>query len=154
MQNPQRYTLTLTFIIVLFFIADLVLDLYEGDVDASFLLELIIFSMATALLFYEIRLFREVKTAYERERDRALRLSGELKTIIEERFMTWHFTPSEGEIGWMLLRGYTFAEIASSRKTKEKTVRQQATPLYAKSGCKNRAEFVALFMADLLSAPD
>jgi DNA-binding NarL/FixJ family response regulator len=41
-------------------------------------------------------------------------------------------------------------EIAGVRKVKEKTVRQQATQIYAKSGYAGRHELAAHFIEDLI----
>jgi DNA-binding NarL/FixJ family response regulator len=41
-------------------------------------------------------------------------------------------------------------EIADARSVKEKTVRQQATHIYAKSGYAGRHELVAHFIEDLM----
>jgi DNA-binding NarL/FixJ family response regulator len=42
-------------------------------------------------------------------------------------------------------------EISEAREVKEKTIRQQATSVYAKSGCAGRHELVARFIEDLMS---
>ena len=49
-----------------------------------------------------------------------------------------------------LLKGLSFDEIATVRDTKEKTVRQQATAIYRKSGLNGRHEFAAWFFEDFL----
>jgi DNA-binding CsgD family transcriptional regulator len=154
LKSPQRYTIPISLLIILFFIFDIATDVIEGELKIHIIIELFVFSLATWLLIHEIKLYSKVHSAYKDERDRVQRLSGELQNIIVERFTSWKLTPSETEIAWMLLKGYTFSEIADARNTKEKTVRQQATSLYAKSTCKNRAEFVALFMEDLLIGTD
>ena len=42
-------------------------------------------------------------------------------------------------------------EIADIRQTHEKTVRQQATTIYRKSGLSGRQELAAFFLEDILS---
>ena len=50
----------------------------------------------------------------------------------------------------MVAGGLSFDEIANVRNTKEKTVRQQATAIYRKSGLGSRHEFAAWFFEDFL----
>lgn len=70
--------------------------------------------------------------------------------IIQEQLGKWDFTPSEKEVALLLLKGLSFEEIANVRDTKEKTVRQQATAIYRKSGLNGRHEFAAWFFEDFL----
>jgi len=49
-----------------------------------------------------------------------------------------------------MLKGYSFKEIAVLRQVKEKTVRQQASTIYTKSGSNNRNEFNAFFYEELI----
>lgn len=71
--------------------------------------------------------------------------------VIQEQLEVWEFTPSEKEVALLLLKGLSFDEIANVRDTKEKTVRQQATAIYRKSGLNGRHEFAAWFFEDFLS---
>ncbi len=71
--------------------------------------------------------------------------------VIQEQMSAWEFTPSEKEVALLLLKGLSFEEIATIRDTKEKTVRQQATAIYRKSGLNGRHEFAAWFFEDFLS---
>ena len=50
----------------------------------------------------------------------------------------------------LLLKGLSFREIAAVRQTREKTVRQQASAIYGKSGLEGRHEFAAWFLEDFL----
>ncbi len=71
------------------------------------------------------------------------------QTIITRQMQTWDLSVAEFEIGWMILKGLQFKEIAAARGTSERTVRQQAQAIYAKSGIPNRSEFSAHFLEDL-----
>lgn len=66
------------------------------------------------------------------------------------QFEQWQLTPSEQEIGLLLLKGYSLKEIALLRGTAEKTIRQQASSIYQKSGVSGRHTFSAWFIEDLL----
>ncbi|MFM5894707.1 MAG: tripartite tricarboxylate transporter substrate-binding protein [Novosphingobium sp.] len=71
------------------------------------------------------------------------------RTAIARQMEAWGLSSAELEIGWMILKGLQFKEIAAARGTSERTVRQQAQAIYAKSGIPNRAEFSAHFLEDL-----
>ncbi len=74
----------------------------------------------------------------------------EFSKLIQWQFDEWGLTPSEQEVAHLLLKGLAFREIAEVRKTKEKTVRQQATAIYTKAGLNGRNELAAWFFEDLL----
>ena len=94
------------------------------------------------------------RTAEMRDKDRELgdirdkaaeQASGE-KTDIARQMQEWVLSAAEIEIAWMILKGLQFKEIAFARGTSERTVRQQAQTIYAKSGMANRTEFAAYFL--------
>lgn len=70
---------------------------------------------------------------------------------IQHQFVDWQLTDSEQQVAMLLLKGLSFKEIAAVRSTKEKTVRQQASAIYAKSGLDGRHEFSAWFLEDFLA---
>ena len=83
--------------------------------------------------------------------DKLQHASRQYGQVIQEQMQAWDFTPSEKEVALLLLKGLSFEEIATIRDTKEKTVRQQATAIYRKSGLNGRHEFAAWFFEDFLS---
>ena len=73
---------------------------------------------------------------------------------IQRQFQDWDLTVSEQQVAMLLLKGLSFREVAVVRETREKTVRQQASAIYAKSGLEGRHAFAAWFLEDFLdSAP-
>lgn len=73
---------------------------------------------------------------------------------IHKQFQDWDLTLSEQQVAMLLLKGLSFREIAMVRSTREKTVRQQASAIYGKSGLEGRHAFSAWFLEDFLeSAP-
>lgn len=73
-----------------------------------------------------------------------------LAAAIDEQLARWRLTAAEKEVAFLLLKGLSFKEIASVRGASERTVRQQALAIYAKSGLGGRAELAAFFLEDLL----
>jgi putative tricarboxylic transport membrane protein len=70
---------------------------------------------------------------------------------IEQEFVKWQLTVTEKEIALMLLKGLTFKDIAKARCKSERTVRQQAGAIYAKSSLANRSDLAAYFLEDFMT---
>lgn len=137
--------------IAAFFVYDIALDVLEGDIDLHVLVEGVIFALCTALLVVELRRNRRLSGRLAEAQAHSRRLSGEFSDYVRSRLASWGLSRSEEEIAWLILKGYSFPEIATLRSVQEKTVRQQATSIYAKSGCGSRNEFIAHFIEDLLT---
>lgn len=74
----------------------------------------------------------------------------EYQKIIQWQFDEWTLSPSEKEVGLLILKGLSIKDISLARDTKEKTVRTQASAIYEKSGLGGRHELSAWFFEDLL----
>ena len=136
----------------LFFAFDIIIDLIEQDESWLHLfIESIVFLAISTVLFQELRRLRQLKAELSEERIRTARLSGELLAVMRDQFAQWGLSPSESEIALLLIKGLSMKEIAEARQVKEKTIRQQATSVYAKSGYAGRHELVAHFIEDLMS---
>lgn len=81
---------------------------------------------------------------------RGLQIGRAYREVMQKQFDTWQLTASEQEVVILMLKGLSFREVASLRDTREKTVRQQATSVYRKSGLSGRHELAAWFLEDLL----
>jgi DNA-binding CsgD family transcriptional regulator len=73
---------------------------------------------------------------------------------IDAQFATWGLTPTEREVAFLLLQGHGHKQIAARTGRSERTVRQHAVSVYAKSGIDGRAELAAFFLQDLLPTQD
>ncbi len=73
-----------------------------------------------------------------------------LTEAINKQLAEWGMTEAEQEISFLLLKGFSLQEIADLRKTSERTVRQQASLIYKKSGLTGRVQLAAFFLEDLL----
>lgn len=136
----------------LFFAFDIIVDLVEKDESwLHLLVESIVFLAISTVLFQELRRLRQLKAELSEERTRTARLSGELLAVMRKQFAQWRLSPSESEIALLLIKGLSMKEIAEARQVKEKTIRQQATSVYAKSGYAGRHELAAHFIEDLMS---
>ena len=102
-------------------------------------------------LWTEIKTVRSLKNRLAEEEARRRRLSADLSGHIADSFKSWGLTPTESEVAWLLIKGFQFAEIAELRGKSEKTLRQQASQIYAKARVKGRTELTASFLEDLLA---
>ena len=76
-----------------------------------------------------------------------------IRNSIDQQFSDWHLSHGEKDVALLLVKGLSMKEIAGLRQTQEKTVRQQASSIYRKSGLSGRQELSAFFLEDILSAP-
>jgi len=83
------------------------------------------------------------------ELERAL---ADVHTHIEREFEKWNLTLAEQEIALLLLKGLRLKDIADSRGTSERTVRQQAQAVYKKAGLEGRFELAAYFIEDVMQS--
>jgi len=110
-----------------------------------------VFLAITAILFIELRRVSQLSQEISREQVKTARLSGELLAVMLDQFSRWGLSPSESEVALLLIKGLSMKEIAEARHVKEKTIRQQATSIYAKSGYAGRHELAAHFIEDLMN---
>ncbi|MBL1292921.1 MAG: hypothetical protein COB61_003520 [Thiotrichales bacterium] len=152
-ENMKSYFTVFALVVAgVFFIHDIAGDLVNGSEPRGHLVaEIVIFIGVIVALWCEISRVIRLRGQVKIERDRVARLSGELFHSIEKALGQWKLTEAESEVAIMLIKGMSMAEIGDARSVKEKTVRQHATNVYAKSGCANRNELASYFIEDLLN---
>lgn len=122
----------------------------------------LISALACLYMIFEMRLRTREVQRLERHLSQAdedlVSLSSEIaqarqrySEAIQKEFDQWNLTLSEQQVALLLLKGLSFREIADVRDTREKTVRQQASAIYAKSGLEGRHAFSAWFLEDFLA---
>lgn len=137
----------------LFFIGDVVEDFREdGQFDNP---HLILETVAAATLVAGvIFLMVELRGLLSRMSEMQIGLDiarGHLAEVIETFFDEWKLTAAERDVAIMILKGLDNNTIARIRKTASGTVRAQATSIYSKSATDGRAQFISLFMEELIS---
>ncbi len=154
------------FTIITFFVgADMAADLTDGVPMAHMAIE--VFAILLCLggvagtgiqLRWALRRARELQLDLEgtradlvRSREEAKELLGGLGGVIDLQFQRWSLTAAQCEVALLVLKGFSYKEIADLRETTERTVRNQALAVYRKGGLANRAEMAAFFLEDLLS---
>lgn len=135
-----------------FFAYDIISDIISGDDGFSHIaIELLVFVAISFVLFRELKHVKSLNREIKQEKSKNARLAGELLSVMQAQFSQWNLSPSENEIALLLIKGLSMKEIADVRKVKEKTVRSQATSIYAKCGHTGRHELAAHFIEDLMN---
>ncbi|MEM7209175.1 MAG: LuxR C-terminal-related transcriptional regulator [Pseudomonadota bacterium] len=152
-------------LVLLFGVQDFFEDLGQGGDWMMIATDLLYASIMIGLLVYiwrHVPLARKrysrflAQVAHRRKEDadnwraQAAELLSGLGRLIAAQFDNWMLTQAEQEVGFLLLKGLSFKQIAEVRGTSERTVRQQAAQIYLKAGVSGRAELSAFFLEDLL----
>lgn len=137
----------------LFFVGDVIKDVREKGFfnDPHLSLESL---MAVALIVGILFLMIELRGLLSRMSDMQTGLEiahGHLAVVIEGFFDDWNLTKAERDVALMILKGLDNDAIARVRNTASGTVRAQATNIYAKSSTDGRAQFISLFVEELLA---
>ncbi|MEZ5535719.1 MAG: LuxR C-terminal-related transcriptional regulator [Thiolinea sp.] len=162
--SRDSFFITLLIIITVMTTYDLIHDYQEGTPIFHLLIELlVVVSSVIGIGFlikeltkhrHDLEVVKEKLTITREElsesREHVKAAGKEFMKAINQQFDSWTLTPSEREVATLLLKGLSFEEISTVRNTKEKTVRQQASSIYRKSGLSGRHEFAAWFFEDLL----
>jgi DNA-binding CsgD family transcriptional regulator len=126
------------------------------------LVPMVMTSVGVALLFRitsrqrdeHVKVIRDLELARaqgQRWRSEARTYLDGLGQAIEGQFSRWNLTEAEREVALLSLKGLSHKEIATVRAVSERTVREQARSVYAKSGLTGRAGLSAFFLEDLLA---
>ena len=144
-------TLALQTVACVFFIADAARDFPKIGTDLHTTFEALV---AVALIvgtgFGALEMRRTLSRVQQAEEALSL-ASGAFDKVVRRRFAEWGLTPSEAEVALFALKGLEVAEIARLRGTAPGTVRAQLTQVYTKSGSANRAQFISLFIEELMA---
>ena len=94
-----------------------------------------------------------IRARAESERaDQAIRIaSGAFAHVIDDHLDAWRVTPTEREVAWLMIKGFSTAEIATLRGKSEGTIKAQTNAIYRKAGVSGRAQLLALLVEDLLA---
>jgi DNA-binding CsgD family transcriptional regulator len=149
---------------------DVLTDLAEGVKPEHALVEGLVLALAMVGLGWVLvhlrrdraRLAGEVRrldadrarldAAAARWREEAARAARSFADAMDVEFERWALTAAEREVAMLLLKGMSLKDIAAARGTAERTVRQQATTIYAKAGVAGRTELASYFLDALPSS--
>ena len=134
-----------------FFAFEIINDIISGESLLHHITESFFFLLTSLILVTHVRYAHQVKKELEHVKNRELTNHAEPSQRVQQQMDGWKLSPSEKEISWLIIKGFSFAEIAHLRGVKEKTIRAQASNIYQKSGTENRNDFAARFIDELLN---
>jgi DNA-binding CsgD family transcriptional regulator len=169
LSGRERLVILVIFLSVSFLMgADVYDDIHEGAQLEHVIEELVI-------VFLSLIGFTYLWASYIRSRRENLSIREDLKKVrqdldqyknetqhlfeglshkVDDQLERWALTRSEKEVALLLLKGLSTKEIADVRHTSEKTISQQASAVYQKSGIHGRVELSAFFLEDLFLPPE
>ena len=168
-QIPFRQTVFAAFVLIVFGTSavEIVAEFAAGETLGSMADDLARFALSAFVLAFIIfeylaqqRALGDLRNQLQNARGQLARLdpktqqlASQYRAVMQKQFEAWQLTASEQDVVIMLLKGLSFREIADLRETREKTVRQQASSVYAKAGVSGRNELAAWFFEDMLDPP-
>lgn len=108
--------------------------------------------LISGILFMTLYLARLLRRQAHMERGMSV-AQGALASLMEGYFAAWNLTPSEGDVAAFTIKGYSIAEIAELRGSREATVKTHLNAIYRKAGVTGRGQLVSLLVEDLMRGP-
>ena len=118
---------------------------WAGDIMEA----LISFALLGGTLFVGWEL-RKATLREKRMRQQLDVASGAFADILHAQFDAWALTEAERDVALLGIKGYSIAEIAALRNTKEGTIKAQNAAVYRKAGVSGRLQLLAHFVEDLM----
>lgn len=93
----------------LFFGYDVLTDiLYGSDGMMHTVVELVVFSATTFVLFRELKHVKTLQQSIAVEQSKNARLAGEMFKVMQQQFGHWQLTPAETEVALLLIKGLLY----------------------------------------------
>jgi len=145
---------TLQAVSTFFFVGDAIVDISQGpdpnEPGENDLLEYIVsFTLLIGLAFTGW----ELRKLINREKRMISQLeiaAGAFSEILTAQFDAWGLTQAEHDVALLGIKGFSIAEIASMRETKEGTIKAQNAAIYRKAGVTSRNQLLSYFIEDLI----
>ena len=147
----------LTFLVV-FFVADVAWDFFteansENELNT---LHLIIETFATVTIIGVVFLLNDYIRLMENKEKQMVGVLASMRSgimqVMHHRLRTFGLTPSEYEIGIMIIKGYELPEIAALRGTSIGTIKSQCHSLYQKANVSSRASLLCICLDEVLGS--
>ena len=159
LRKSMRLTLLIVFqgLCCLFFLSDVMADLAEGGWTAVSDLHLLpelaaSVGLVVGILFEARVLMRMLRKQAHMEKSLGV-AAGALADLMDNYFAQWALTPAEQDVATFTIKGFSIAEIADLRGSREPTIKTHLNAIYRKSGVSGRGQLVSLLIEDLLNAP-
>lgn len=111
--------------------------------------------LVTIALFFGLAFtgneLRQLLMRHDQLKDQIKIASGAFSEVMEARFKDWSLTSAEREIAILAIKGFSIAEMAELRDTKQGTVKAQCASVYKKADVAGRLQLLSAFLDDLLA---
>jgi DNA-binding CsgD family transcriptional regulator len=87
----------------------------------------------------------------KRIEDQLMIASGAFAELLERHFEDWGLTPSERDVALLAIKGFSIAEMADLRDTRQGTIKTQCNAIYRKAGVSGRPQLLSLFIEELMA---
>lgn len=112
-------------------------------------------ALVTIALFFGLAFtgneLRQLLTRHDQLEDQIKVASGAFTEVMETRFKDWSLTSAEREIAILAIKGFSIAEMAELRDTKQGTVKAQCASVYKKADVAGRLQLLSIFLDDLMA---
>ena len=138
----------------LYFLGDFVTDLFVGNDSARhvFIEGLAVLCLLIGI-YFSIRERRRLLSRNQQMESQLQIASGAFRELLDSFFDKWKLTPSEQEIALLTIKGFSNAEIADLRNTREGTVKAQSNAIFRKAGVSGRPQLLSHFIDELVGDP-
>lgn len=138
-----------------YFLMDITWDLlwptsFNRLADSDVLEALVTIALFFGLAFTGNEL-RQILTRQNQLEDQIKVASGAFSEVMEARFKDWALTSAEREIAILAIKGFSIAEMADLRETKQGTVKAQCAAVYKKADVTGRLQLLSVFLDDLMA---
>ena len=138
-----------------YFLLDIVSDLI-WPASANFISDSdVLEALVTIALFFGLAFsgneLRQLQTRQDQLEDQIKVASGAFSEVMEARFRDWSLTSAEREIAILAIKGFSIAEMADLRETKQGTVKAQCASVYKKADVAGRLQLMSVFLDDLMA---
>ena len=138
-----------------YFLIDIMWDLFWPGSMNRFADSDLIEGLVTGALFLGLVFtgneLRQLQSRQDKLEDQIKVASGAFAEVLEGRFQTWALTSAERDVAILAIKGFSIAEMAQLRDTKQGTIKAQCASVYRKADVAGRLQLLSVFLDDLLS---
>lgn len=138
-----------------YFLMDIAWDLIWPTSINRFADSDVLEALVTIALFFGLAFtgneLRQLFTRHDQLEDQIKIASGAFTEVMEARFKDWSLTSAEREIAILAIKGFSIAEMADLRDTKQGTVKAQCASVYKKADVAGRLQLLSVFLDDLMA---
>lgn len=138
-----------------YFLIDIAWDIFWPGSMNQFADSDLVEGLVTLALFFSLAFIgnelRTLQTRHGELEDQIKVASGAFTEVLEARFLEWSLTSAERDVAVLAIKGFSIAEMASLRDTKQGTIKAQCASVYRKADVSGRLQLLSVFIDDLIA---